>query len=856
MAQAACTFGGRSNYNNGWAWKYFNTATGYGHSGFGRDYYGHHRCIVLKITTPTFDSTWINRQLQINIPMCRSSSAGTGTDTFYYRVTTTAPTFSEGGKTQITFPTDSMCSGSLAIGNESAGNGYTMRQITTVAANFASNTTYYIWLWSDTPYVANSNSYVGYYSHHASYGGLISVNLTYTLMQKSTMSVGNGTLGKSQTLTVRKQVSSYTHTITYTCGSASGTICAKSSSTSVSFTPPLTLAAQNTTGTTVSVTFTITTYNGNTSLGSNSYTVKMTIPSGSSSSGGLSPSCSVSISDANGYATTFNAYIKNKSKLKFTVSVTCQQSATLKSCVVKVNGQTFNTTSGTTNYLASVGTNTIQVTITDSRGYTASTSATFTVIEYTSPTISTFNLYRSNSSGNASDSDTYAYLSFTISNYSALNNKNTKTITVQYWPSANPSTITQVDIGSFSVSGNTYSSVISGMSVDYGYTFKVTVKDYFSSPSRSGEIQSEFVLMEWYKNGTGISFGKVADTPNLFDCAMPSKFSRTVTIGSITNVENAITANQSSIASLESNKVSKSGDTMTGKLNCNGGFNVPLNTKLTWGGLNAGIWMSANQQMYFRSSDEANYGMHLGVIENVWAFNPAANGYLNLGSPSYRWQYTYSNAYFVRNWLLSDVNDNSSQMSLCHGAYTNKYQTAIFGKHIYFAHTTDSNGDGNILRIMKENSGNLRTIFRCDVNGGAYLGTTSYRWNTGYFTNTITQSDRKTKENFKDVEKAVEFIMSLNPQMYTLKNSDSENPRWHVGLIAQDVAATAKELGLGDLSLYQAAVIDDEGNELPYVEGTDDEKLSWGLNYQEIIPYLVKAFQSLYTEIKEKQYEQ
>lgn len=924
MATAACTFGGRSNYNNGWAWKYFNTDTGYGHSGFGKDYYGHNRCIVLKITTPTFDSTWTNRQLQINIPMCRSSAAGTGTDTFYYRVTTTAPTFSEGGKTQITFPTDSICSGSLAIANESAGNGYTMRQMTTVSASFASNTTYYIWIWSDTPYVANSNNYVGYYAHHASYGGLITVNMTYTLVQKSTLSASNGILGTALTLNIAKQVSSYTHTITYACGTASGTICTKSSATSVTWDTSngntLALASQNTTGKTVSVTFTIITYNGTTSLGSNTYTVKMTIPSGTSSAGGLSPSCSVSISDANGYFNTYESYIKNKSKLTFTVTMSFQQGAYNQTCTVTVNGQTFKTTSkvttftATTNYLTSTGTNTIKVSVTDSRGYTASASATFTVINYTAPTLNSPIIYRSDSNGNSADSGTYAYLNLSISNYSSLNGHNSKTIVIKYWQTADSSTVYTVDADDITNSGDSYTSIAGNgtISVDAGYTFSITVSDDFTSVTRNVSIQSEFVFMEWHKSGKGIAFGKAADTENLFDCALPAKFSGGVNIGSITDVESEITG-----------KVNKAGDTMTGnlyfdcsadtnnknivfknvttalrqvniyassststgsvvlgiydaansatvayyntsnefvfakKINANGALNLPLNSKITWGGLNAGIWLAEKQQMYIRASEENNYVLHFGVADSMWALNPGASGYLNLGTPNYRFAATYSNTYYVHNFLLSDLNTSASAMSLAYGAYVNKYKTNVYGQGIAFI-VNDSNGtDGTVLSCFKESTGSLRTIFRSDTNGGAYLGTTSYRWNTGFFTNTITQSDRKTKENFKEVEKAIEFVMALNPQMYTLKNSDSENPRWHVGLIAQDVAATAKELGLGDLSLYQAAIVDEDGNELPYVEGTDDEKLSWGLNYQEIIPYLVKAFQGIYTEItelKEKQY--
>ena len=54
-----------------------------------------------------------------------------------------------------------------------------------------------------------------------------------TIYRKSTLSASNGTLGTAQTLSVTRYSSSYTHTVTYKCGTASGTIATKSSSTSI-----------------------------------------------------------------------------------------------------------------------------------------------------------------------------------------------------------------------------------------------------------------------------------------------------------------------------------------------------------------------------------------------------------------------------------------------------------------------------------------------------------------------------------------------------------------------------------------------------------------------------------------------
>lgn len=152
------------------------------------------------------------------------------------------------------------------------------------------------------------------------------------------------------------------------------------------------------------------------------------------------------------------------------------------------------------------------------------------------------------------------------------------------------------------------------------------------------------------------------------------------------------------------------------------------------------------------------------------------------------------------------------------------------------------------FELLCEQSGEQRPIFRSKLNGIAYLGTTGYRWNTGYFTNTITQSDLKDKENISSVSNAKAFVMGLSPIAYTLKDGDSG--RTHMGFGAQDVAKLAKECSMGDLALYQAGVIDEEGNESYYDASVPDERLSWGLNYHEFIAPIVATIQEQQKEIE------
>ena len=96
-----------------------------------------------------------------------------------------------------------------------------------------------------------------------------------TIARKSTMSNVSGTINTNIPLRVSKQNSSFTHTITYNFGNASGTIVSKSSSTSLSWTPPISLYLQIVGKNSGTGKITIETFNGSTSLGSNTYTLTL-----------------------------------------------------------------------------------------------------------------------------------------------------------------------------------------------------------------------------------------------------------------------------------------------------------------------------------------------------------------------------------------------------------------------------------------------------------------------------------------------------------------------------------------------------------------------------------------------------
>lgn len=335
--------------------------------------------------------------------------------------------------------------------------------------------------------------------------------------RKSTLSVGNGTLNTGQTLTVTRQATSFTHTITAKCGSASTTICTKSTSESISFTPPLNWASQNTTGTSLTVTYTIATYSGTTNLGSNSYTKTCSIPSS------VKPSVSISVSDAMGYSGTYGGWVQGKSKIAVSLTSSGSYGSTVKSRSTSVDGSKYTSASFTTGVIKGSGTLTISSTVTDSRGRTATDSENIAVLAYASPIISAVSATRCNSDGSANSSGAYIKVTFS-GKVTALNNHNTATYSLKYKKTADTAytTVTLSNYANaYTVTNGTYIFAADTIS---SYDIAVTAADNFSSVSKQTSGSSIKKIWSIWKKKFSIAFGKIADIENSVDFGLPAYF--------------------------------------------------------------------------------------------------------------------------------------------------------------------------------------------------------------------------------------------------------------------------------------------------------------------------------------------
>ena len=360
----------------------------------------------------------------------------------------------------------------------------------------------------------------------------VNVPLT-TIPQKSEIETTNaGTLGAAQTITVTRKSTSFTHTITYTCGSASGTICTKSSNTSISFTPPLSLASQNTSGKTVTIAYKIETFNGNTSLGSRSISRLCNIPDS------VKPSCSITIEDV---GTMFSGnHIQGMAKLKITVTPTLAYGSAISSYKTTVNGKTYTSASFTTDLINEYGELTISSAVTDKRGRIGVKEETIILLPYHKPVFILANASRAKMLPDGPVLDPqgkFMYVTFTAS-VSYLSGLNAASYIVAY-KKASDSNYTHLTSGTIPAESMESYSVRHVFQADTSSSYDVkitlfdTVQSFENPTERTLKGSTAAVFMSWHSpdgsnNYDGLALGKVAEESELFDVGWNARFNKPV----------------------------------------------------------------------------------------------------------------------------------------------------------------------------------------------------------------------------------------------------------------------------------------------------------------------------------------
>ena len=151
-----------------------------------------------------------------------------------------------------------------------------------------------------------------------------------TIARKSSVYASNAEIEGTSVITINKQASSFTHTLTYQFGSLSGTIASYTSASSVNFNIPSSFYAQIPNSKTGTCTITCTTYSNGTNIGSTS--TSFTVSCNESK---CKPSVSATVIDANQATVALTGdsskLVRYKSTARITPSATSKNSASITS---------------------------------------------------------------------------------------------------------------------------------------------------------------------------------------------------------------------------------------------------------------------------------------------------------------------------------------------------------------------------------------------------------------------------------------------------------------------------------------------------------------------------------------------
>lgn len=326
-----------------------------------------------------------------------------------------------------------------------------------------------------------------------------------TIPRASGVSATNAEMNGTSTISISRASSSFTHTLTYSFGNTSGTIISKTTSTSVSWKPPLSLASQIPNAISGTCRITCDTYSGSSKIGTKSCTLKLTVPAS------VKPTIGSLIATRidGDVPSSWNSYIQSKSKAKLTInSPVGTYGSTISSYSITGGGYSSTESSFTTGFLNESGTVTFTAKITDSRGRTSDAkTVSITIVPYEAPSHTGYMAQRSLSDGTLNDDGTYIK-GFVIFSYSSCNGNNSVTCSTYYkrsvdtqWTNANKTFASSI----------TFTFGNGQISTESSYDVKYVIADTFSEITIMDTVSTAAVLMDFKAGGKGIAIGKVSE---------------------------------------------------------------------------------------------------------------------------------------------------------------------------------------------------------------------------------------------------------------------------------------------------------------------------------------------------------
>ena len=221
---------------------------------------------------------------------------------------------------------------------------------------------------------------------------------------------------------------------------------------------------------------------------------------------------------------SWNMFIQHKSGVRVTAITTAgAYSSTISKIKLQVGTQSISQ-----NYSASSlpqidtitqsGSLTCTVTVTDSRGRTASKSATVTFVSYAAPKFTNCVSERCLANGEVDNDGTY-FKSTTAVSFSTCNGNNTITLTVKY-----KKTDAVVYGSETTIMPGVNTCGNNDLDTEFSYDVMYSVTDQFCTVTFTDYISTAIYLMHFLHGGKGVAFGQKATTENYLDCAFKALF--------------------------------------------------------------------------------------------------------------------------------------------------------------------------------------------------------------------------------------------------------------------------------------------------------------------------------------------
>ena len=321
-----------------------------------------------------------------------------------------------------------------------------------------------------------------------------------------TLSTNSVDMGQAVTINTPRASDAFTHDLAYSFAGGSYVAIATGVATSYQWTIPLTLANSIPNTSNGTVTIRCITKSGTTEVGTKTVLLTARVPAN------IIPSISaVTVTEGNtGTITTIGSFVQTRSKVKVTITAAGAYSSTIKSYTSTFEGKNYTGSSFTTDAITGSGSISIKTTVTDTRGRSVIKTTTISVLAYTPPKITAFQVARYTSAGAPSSDGEYAWITIAYA-VTSLNSKNTASAKIEYKKSTATTwsslyTRTELSLNTTLKPTNTFST-------NDQWDFQVTLTDAFTSASPTtytAMMPSGAVILDIKADGKGIAFFKTS----------------------------------------------------------------------------------------------------------------------------------------------------------------------------------------------------------------------------------------------------------------------------------------------------------------------------------------------------------